>query len=189
MPSPGENATRNEWLSILDINVVSVARLITLSANYMKSSNEGSIVIISSISGLRSQPGRVLYPVTKAALLGLSRNMSQALAKYNIRVNSVLPGITWSRNIENRYKTKERAEQFAKDIQYIGRMITPEEVADGVLFLLSDRARGVTGAELAVDGGYLAAGPEANGHSQEKTPALWSPEIVPGFIYSYSRDK
>jgi NAD(P)-dependent dehydrogenase (short-subunit alcohol dehydrogenase family) len=60
---------------------------------------------VSSISGYRSQPGRILYPTAKAALLGLSRNSAQALAPDRIRVNTVLPGWAWSRNIEWRYGT------------------------------------------------------------------------------------
>jgi len=172
---PGVLADQEDWRRILDVNVVSVARLINLCAPHVKTRGGGSVVIVSSISGYRSQPGRVLYPTTKAALLGLSRNSAQALAPDRIRVNAVLPGWTWSRNIERRYGTRERADALAAEFQYMGRMANPEEIADAIYFLLSDKASFVTGAELNVDGGYLGAGPEATGQAMEKVPVIWSP--------------
>lgn len=172
---PGSLASQQDWQRILNVNVVSVARLISLCAPHMKHRGGGSIVIVSSISGHRSQPGRVLYPTTKAALLGLSRNSAQVLAPDRIRVNAVLPGWTWSRNIEQRYGTRERADAYAAEFQYWGRMADPEEIADAIFFLLSDKASFITGAELNVDGGYLGAGPEATGHAMEKVPVIWSP--------------
>lgn len=172
---PGPLASREDWQRMLDINVVSVARLISLCAPHMKLRGGGAVVIVSSISGHRSQPGRVLYPTTKAALLGLSRNSAQVLAPDRIRVNAVLPGWTWSRNIEKRYGNRERADAYAAEFQYWGRMADPEEIADAIFFLLSDKASFITGAELNVDGGYLGAGPEATGQAMEKVPVIWSP--------------
>ena len=172
---PGVLASQEDWRRIMDVNVISVARLINLCAPTMKERGGGSVVVVSSISGRRSQPGRVLYPTTKAALLGLSRNSAQALASDGIRVNAVLPGWTWSRNIERRYGSRERADAFASEFQYLGRMADPAEIADAIVFLLSDRASFITGAELNVDGGYLGAGPEAVGQAMEKVPVIWSP--------------
>ncbi len=172
---PALDATWDDWRTIMDINVISVARLLGMCAPHMRGVGGGSVVIVSSISGRRSQPNRVLYPTTKAALLGLSRNAAQALAGDGIRVNAVLPGWTWSRNIERRYGTRERADEFASEFQYLGRMAEPSEIADAICFLLSDRATFITGAELNVDGGYLGAGPEANGQASAKVPVIWSP--------------
>jgi len=172
---PGIGASWADWTSIMDVNVISVARLISLVAPHMRDRGGGAIVIVSSISGRRSQPNRVLYPTTKAALLGLSRNAAQSLASDGIRVNAVLPGWTWSRNVERRYGSRERADAFASEFQYLGRLADPKEIADAVAFLLSDRATFIVGAELNVDGGYLGAGPEANGQAYEKVPVIWSP--------------
>jgi len=163
---------RATWLRSLDTNVVAMARLIDLAAPLMTERGAGAVVNIASISGLRAQPDRVVYPVTKAAVLGLTRNAALALAGQGIRVNAVLPGWTWSRNIERRYGTRQRADACAAEFQALGRLADPAEVAEAILFLLSPRASFITGAELCVDGGYAAMSPEALGQPFQKVPVL-----------------
>jgi NAD(P)-dependent dehydrogenase (short-subunit alcohol dehydrogenase family) len=148
--------------------------LIEKAVPHMERRGGGAVVIIASISAKRSQPDRLVYPVTKSALLGLTRNSAQLLAGRSIRVNSVSPGWTWSRNIERRYGSRQRADSVAAEFQALGRLANPEEIADAVLYLLSDRASFVTGADLAVDGGYAAMGPEALGQAFEKIPVITS---------------
>ncbi len=138
----------------------------------MQARGAGAAVLVTSISGKASQPNRIVYPVTKAALLGLSRNMAQALAPLGIRLNSVSPGWTWSRNIEARYGSREYADDFAGEFHAIRRMAEPEEIADAICYLCSDGASFVTGSDFAVDGGYSAMGPEALGQPYEKFPVI-----------------
>ena len=164
--------TREQWLRAFNVNVIGGAMLIQKAVPSMQSRGGGSVVIIGSISGKQSQPGRIVYPTTKSALLGLTRNMSQALAPSKIRVNHIALGWTWSRNIEKRYGSRSRADEFAAEFQPLGRMTDPDEAADAVLFLCSDRASFITGADLAVDGGYDAVGPEALGQAYEKVPTI-----------------
>lgn len=159
------------WLRSLDTNVVAMARLTSMAAPLM-GGRGGAVVNVASISGLRSQPERVVYPVTKAAVLGLTRNSAQALAPQGIRVNAVLPGWTWSRNIERRYGSRERADACAGEFQLLGRLADPQEIAEAIVFLLSPRASFITGAELCVDGGYAAMSPEALGQPFQKVPVL-----------------
>lgn len=157
---------RAMWQRVLDVNVASAAVLTTKAAAVMRPG--GAIVHIASVSGHVSQPLRVVYNVSKAGLLMLVKSAGNHLAKGGIRVNAVSPGWTWSRNIERRYGSRERADALAAEFQPLGRMAEPREIAEAVGFLLSDRASFITGSELLVDGGYRTLGPEALGQPFEK---------------------
>ncbi len=164
--------TREAWLRAIDVNMVSAAVLTGKVTPLMEQRGGGAVVYVASVSGHRSQPDRVVYNVTKAALLGLTRSAAQELAGSGIRVNAVSPGWTWSTNLEVRYGSRERADALAAEFQPLGRMADPDEVAAAVMFLASSDASFVTGADLAVDGGYTAIGPEALGQPFEKVEAL-----------------
>ncbi len=160
------------WHQAMDVNMISAARLTGKAARHMP--HGGSIVYLASVSAAVSQPDRMVYNVTKAALLMLAKTGAQALAPRGIRVNAVSPGWTWSRNIEKGYGTREAADAFAAEFQPLGRMADPEEIADAVMFLVSDQASFITGSNLVVDGGYGALGPEALGQAKQKhQPRQW----------------
>jgi NAD(P)-dependent dehydrogenase (short-subunit alcohol dehydrogenase family) len=164
--------TRRDWLRALDVNVVSAALLSQKAIPHMTAKGGGSMVYVASISGYRAQPNRMVYSVTKAALLMLAKTGATQLAPHNIRVNTVSPGWTWSRNIERRYGNRETADAFAAEFQSLGRMAEPEEIASAIAFLLSSEASFITGTDIAVDGGYTALGPEALGQPQRKFPTV-----------------
>ena len=166
------DTTREEWHRALDINVVSAAVLTQKAIPHMRARGGGAVVYVSSISGFRAQHNRMVYSTTKAALHMLAKTGGTQLAGDKIRVNSLSPGWTWSRNIERRYGGRERADAFAAEFQSLGRLADPEEIADGIAFLLSDAASFVTGTDLAVDGGYAALSPEGLGQPFAKFPTV-----------------
>lgn len=156
----GAASTRSEWLQALDVNIVGSVMLMQAALPELEK-HKGAIVNFGSISSRVAQTGRWLYPVSKAAILQLTRNQAMDLAPKGIRVNAVSPGWTWSNIMDqltggNRVKTDAVAAPF----HLLGRTGNPEEVAAAVLFLCSDEASFITGTDIRVDGGYTAMGPE-----------------------------
>ena len=90
----GLASTRAEWLTTLNVNVASAAMMLQAALPHMKRQGGGAVVNFTSISSGVAQTGRWLYPVSKAALVQLTRNMAMDLAPENVRVNSVSPGWT-----------------------------------------------------------------------------------------------
>ncbi len=116
----------------------------------MEKSGGGSIVNISSVAGLRGSPGSFAYSATKWALRGMTKSASADLARRKIRVNSIHPG-----PIATEMLAVRTPEQNAKRLETVPmkRQGTAEEVANLVLFLLSEESGYITGAEVAIDGG------------------------------------
>jgi NAD(P)-dependent dehydrogenase (short-subunit alcohol dehydrogenase family) len=157
----GLASSRAEWLTALNVNVVSGALLVAAVAPHMRSRGGGAIVNFSSIAGKQGQRGRALYPASKAAILQLTRNEAMELAADRIRVNTVSPGWTWSATIARLSKgDRAKADRIAGEYHPLGRVGDAEEVARAVLFLCSDDARHITGIDLPVDGGYAMSGPD-----------------------------
>ena len=155
------NATRKDWLDSYNINVVGGVMLVKAARPHMVKRGGGAVVNFGSISAKVAQTGRWLYPVTKAATLQLTRNEAMDLAGDKIRVNSISPGWTWSRVMDElTHGDKQKTNRVGGPFHLLGRVGEPEEVAEGVLFLCSSHASFITGSDLAVDGGYSAMGPE-----------------------------
>jgi NAD(P)-dependent dehydrogenase (short-subunit alcohol dehydrogenase family) len=157
----GLASPRADWLESLNVNVVSAAMMTRAVHPHMRARGGGAIVNFTSISSHVAQTGRWLYPVGKAALVQLTRNMAMDLAPDGIRVNSVSPGWTWSKvMVELSGGDRAKTDRVAAPFHLLGRVGDPEEVANVVVFLAGDKASFVTGADWAVDGGYSAMGPE-----------------------------
>ncbi|NYT69236.1 SDR family oxidoreductase [Pusillimonas noertemannii] len=144
----------------MDVNLVGAALLVQAAAPYMASG--GSVVLLGSISAKIAQARRWLYPAGKAGVLQLARSMALDLAENNIRVNSLSPGKTWSTALSAKHAANRRRADLAEGKYHmLGRLADAEEVAKAALFLCSADAGFITGADLAVDGGFSSLGPEA----------------------------
>jgi NAD(P)-dependent dehydrogenase (short-subunit alcohol dehydrogenase family) len=157
----GLQSTRAEWHEALNLNLVSGALLLKTVLPEMQRRGGGAVVNLSSVAGKFGQAGRALYPAAKAAILQLTRNEAMELAPHRIRVNSVSPAWTWSGPVERATGgDRAKADRVGADYHPLGRVADAEEVARAVLFLCSDEASFITGADLPVDGGYAMTGPD-----------------------------
>ena len=116
----------------------------------MRKGGGGSIINVSSVTGLRAFPNTIAYGGTKWALRGMSKVAAAELAPFKIRVNSIHPGLTNTRMLDE--NTAEINKAITENTP-LKRMCEPEEIAELVLFLASDASSYITGAELAIDGG------------------------------------
>ncbi len=157
----GVDTPRADWLTALDVNVVSMVEVVRQARPHLAASGHGSVVNFTSISSKVAQTGRWVYPASKAAIAQLTRSMAMDLAPDGIRVNSVSPGWTWSKiMVELSGDDRARTDAVAAPFHLTGRVGDGDEVGRVVAFLASDDASVVTGADWAADGGYSAMGPE-----------------------------
>jgi NAD(P)-dependent dehydrogenase (short-subunit alcohol dehydrogenase family) len=166
-PKPFEEISDSDWLRVFEANVLSGIRLARLYLPAMRRANWGRIIFISSESAVQIPAEMIHYGMTKTAQLAVSRGLAEAVAGTGITVNSVLPGPTKSRGVddfvERLAKTSGKSfAEFEKEFfekvrptSLIKRFATPEEVAYMVAYVASPLASATTGAALRVDGGVI----------------------------------
>lgn len=140
--------TEEEYNMISDLNIKSVFTCSKVALNYLKET-KGVILNTSSMVSIYGQPSGVMYPASKFAVNGITKSLARELAKYEIRVNAVAPGITETDMVAK--LPKEMIEPLIKTIP-LGRIGKPEDIANAFLFLASDMASYITGVVLSVDG-------------------------------------
>jgi 3-oxoacyl-[acyl-carrier protein] reductase len=148
---PSTRVTRADWRDLFTHNLETTFFMSQAVAAELKAQGRpGSLVSISSISGMNTAPFHIAYGTAKAAVAAMTRTMAVELALDNIRVNAVAPGVT---------ETPASATYVDKDVERdrraiaMGRRARPEEIAGAILFLLSDLSSYITGQTLLVDGG------------------------------------
>ncbi len=144
------------WQLTMTINVTGAMLCGQHAARSMRTRQWGRIVNIASVSGIRASGGRTAYGTSKAALIGLTRQMAIELAPYGITANAIAPGPV-DTPMARAAHTPTTREQYTRNIP-LSRYGTPEEIASAVSYVTSRESSYITGQVLAVDGGYLAAG-------------------------------
>jgi len=150
-----ENTPDAAWDEMLDINLRAPFRLMRAAAPHLIAA-KGSVVNVSSVTGLRAFPGVLAYCVSKAGVDQLTRCAALEMAPHGVRVNAVNPGVTIS-NLHRRSGMNEESYaaflERSKTTHPLGRAGTAEEIADLITFLASDRAGWITGETVSIDGG------------------------------------
>ena len=145
-----------EWRRVLDVNLSGPFLCSQACAPVMIRNGGGSIVNITSISGLRASTLRVAYGTSKAGLMHLTKQQAAELGEVGIRVNAVSPGPVDTAMAKAVHSPEIRADYH--DAIPLNRYGLEREIADAILFLCGDRASYITGQILAVDGGFDAVG-------------------------------
>ena len=139
-----------EWRDVLDVNLTGAFNTIRALAPGMAEAGGGRVVNITSINGLRGKFGQANYSAAKAGMIGLTKTAARELGRKGITVNALAPGMVMT---DMAHKLPEEFIRKAKDEGVLGRLSEPDDIANAVLFLLSDAARSITGQVLQVDSG------------------------------------
>jgi len=142
--------TDAEWQAVIDVNLTGAANVLRAVVPGMTKAGGGRIVNITSINGLRGKFGQANYAAAKAGLIGLTKTAARELGKKGVTVNALAPGMVLTEMtlaLDQRFRDGALAEAA---LDYLA---APEDIANAVLFLLSDAARCITGQVLQVDSG------------------------------------
>lgn len=159
-PKPTHLVTEEEWDRVQAVNVKGVFFGTKHAIPHLRAAGCGSIINLSSIAGLIGVGGIAPYHASKGAVRLMSKNDAITYAAERIRVNSIHPAYIWTPMVENHLRATapdlEAAKAAAGAAHPIGTMGEPDDIAWAVVWLASDEAKFVTGAEIVIDGGYTA---------------------------------
>jgi NAD(P)-dependent dehydrogenase (short-subunit alcohol dehydrogenase family) len=159
-PAPTDQVTEAEWDRVQAVNVKGVFFCTKHAIPHLRAAGGGSIVNLSSIAGLIGVGGIAPYHASKGAVRLMTKNDAITYAPEKIRVNSIHPGYIWTQMVENHLRATsddlEAAKAAAGSVHPLGHMGEPDDIAWAVVWLASDEAKFVTGAEIVIDGGYTA---------------------------------
>ncbi|MDQ3098906.1 MAG: SDR family oxidoreductase [bacterium] len=150
-----EETTEDQLEKILSVNIKSTF-LISKHALPLIKKSHGTIINISSCLGLVPEPEAPAYCATKAAIIMLTKTMSQTYAKDRVRINSIAPGPIDTPLLQKYFSSQEQKEEYLRN-KPMGKIGTPEDVANVALFLASDEASFINGGIYTIDGGEAAS--------------------------------
>jgi NAD(P)-dependent dehydrogenase (short-subunit alcohol dehydrogenase family) len=150
--------TDSEWSEIIEVNLMSTVR-VTRAALPHLCKNGGSVVNVSTMNAIMPNPYLIAYSAVKASVTNLTKNLAEKYASQGVRFNTVAPGPTktdmWAGRLPEP-ATEEAMRKFARERGIsLGRFAEPHEVADLIVFLASERAAMITGADYIIDGGLV----------------------------------
>jgi 3-oxoacyl-[acyl-carrier protein] reductase len=158
-----ENLSEEDLRGIMELNYFSLVELTQLVYKGMKDKEKGSIVNIASLSGLRGTHGNSAYSASKFAVVGFTQAFALEAIEHGVRVNAVCPGYVDTEMGRNAIKSKgerngrsyEEQLKLAKESIPSGRLTSPEEVANTIVYLLSDAAENIVGESVKISGGSV----------------------------------
>jgi len=154
LPVPAESLSLEVWDRMQEIDLRGVFVTAVAFGRHMTKRGKGSIVNISSITGMRSTPVHA-YASAKAAVISLTASLAADWGRSGVRVNAVSPGYTLTPLMQSLIDRKERDPATILPNTALGRLIRPDEIARAVAFLASDEASAITGINIPVDAGWL----------------------------------
>ena len=154
--SSTHECTEENWNKTIDINLKGVWLCMKHEIPLMLKHGKGTIVNIASVAGLDGFPGLPAYVVSKHGIVGLTKTAALEYARQGIRINAVCPGVIQTAMVDRTTGKDKTVEKQYEDMEPVGRMGQPEEVAEAIIWLCSDASSFVTGQAIAVDGGWTA---------------------------------
>jgi len=154
--APSEECTEENWDKTLSINLKGIWLCMKYEIPQMLKQGKGAIVNCASVAGLIGFPGLPAYVASKHGVVGLTKTAALENAKKGIRINAVCPGVIKTAMIDRITGKDKTVEKQYENMEPVGRMGKPEEVAEAVVWLCSDGASFVTGHAMPVDGGWIA---------------------------------
>jgi len=153
--SPIADCTEENWDRVISVNLKGVWLCMKYEIAQMLQQDGGTIVNTASVAGLVGARGIPAYVASKHGVVGLTKAAALEYARAGIRVNAVCPGVIRTPMVERLFGDRPQAEARLRDLEPVGRLGTPEEVAEAVVLLCSDAASFVTGHAMSVDGGMV----------------------------------
>ena len=145
---------QSSYEKTVEVNIRGYLFMSIAAGKLMRTQGGGSIINTASVNGVIPGSGQVIYSMTKAAVISMTKGFAKECGAFNIRVNALLPGLTQTKFASALTDNDDILKSVLKRVP-LGRMAQPDEMAGTVLYLASDASSYTTGAELVVDGGYL----------------------------------